>query len=279
MFEHSIAWWNEPAVSHWDCCGFSSWLWLIDKALPYAPLITVSIATIAGVVAIISITVTKKIARRRAAIDFFLKTEMDQSMLTLFDNCQKHMRTVNSFIKADTTIEQLMEREGYGPVRTYLNIHELIAVGIENRVFDQKVCYQFWSALLVLHSKQAAPLVEFCRRNPEEAAVYLQFTNLAKKWERKIEWWRWRQSWLPHSLTYPNPLPHLLPAPPVSDNPAPQALDASALAEASLQAGAKEQTFTRPQGPNVEATGQNPAQPVSRTNDELPPAAPGAAAP
>ena len=39
------------------------------------------VATVAGIVAIVSIIVTKSIARKRAAIDLFLKTDMDKGMV------------------------------------------------------------------------------------------------------------------------------------------------------------------------------------------------------
>ncbi len=45
-----------------------------------APIITALIALVAAVVAIISLRTQVHIARRRAAIDVFLKTEMDQAM-------------------------------------------------------------------------------------------------------------------------------------------------------------------------------------------------------
>jgi hypothetical protein len=49
-----------------------------------APIITALIALVAAVVAIISLRTQVHIARRRAAIDVFLKTEMDQAMLTAY---------------------------------------------------------------------------------------------------------------------------------------------------------------------------------------------------
>jgi hypothetical protein len=58
--------------------------WLKLHILPVARLITASIASIAGIVAVISIIVTKQLARRHAAIDFFLKTETDKSIVEVF---------------------------------------------------------------------------------------------------------------------------------------------------------------------------------------------------
>jgi hypothetical protein len=55
--------------------------WLKIHILPFGPLLTATVATVAGIVAVISILVTKSIARKRAAIDFFLKTDMDKGMV------------------------------------------------------------------------------------------------------------------------------------------------------------------------------------------------------
>jgi len=49
----------------------------LKEAAEYAPLVTASVAALAPLVAVVSILVQKGIARKRAAIDFFLKTEME----------------------------------------------------------------------------------------------------------------------------------------------------------------------------------------------------------
>lgn len=65
-----------------------------DRALPYAPLITSCVAITAGCIAYYSICVTRGIARKRATIDFFLKTEMDSSIVKLFQDFDDHARKV-----------------------------------------------------------------------------------------------------------------------------------------------------------------------------------------
>ena len=52
----------------------------LKEAAEYAPLVTASVAALAPLVAVVSILVQKGIARKRAAIDFFLKTEMDNEV-------------------------------------------------------------------------------------------------------------------------------------------------------------------------------------------------------
>jgi hypothetical protein len=230
--------------------------WLKIHILPFGPLVTAAVAIVAGIVAIASILVTKKIARRRAAIDFFLKTEMDQSLLTLYETCQTHVGTINSSIAPNTKLEELLAMEGYGAVRTYLNIHELIAVGIHNKVFDERVCYLFWSAILVGHCKQAEALISFSRRDPDEAAAYWQLRKLNKKWSRKIARWHLRQQiWMRLLNRSPSPATDALP-PAFPHTPLPS-----------------EQVVTLPAPPpgaaqSDQAADQNPTRPSPQTKDE-----------
>src|SRR3954469_538707 len=69
-----------------------------DKLLPYATLITSSVAVLAGTIALYSIHVTRTIARKRATIDFFLKTEADKNILELFQNFSGHVAVVKKQI-------------------------------------------------------------------------------------------------------------------------------------------------------------------------------------
>jgi hypothetical protein len=111
-----------------------------------APIVTALIALTAAIVAILSLRAQVNIARRRAAIDIFLKTEMDQSMLAAYRDyvaglkLSKQYGCINDFEK---------DHPGeYMAVRTYLDVNELICIGINNKAFDQRVCYGFWYNIL-----------------------------------------------------------------------------------------------------------------------------------
>jgi Domain of unknown function (DUF4760) len=247
--------------------------WLKIHILPFAPLITASIATIAGIVAIVSIIVTKRTAKRRAAIDFFLKTEMDKALLDLYEAFQTNIKRINEFVKDDTSIEELVKQDGYGTIRTYLNIHELIAVGIKNNVFDRKVSYHFWSAILVSHHKAASRLIEFSWKDPEEASAYIQLTRLSKKWESKIWWWQWRQRnlrklrFIGRSTAPVNTLPPL----PVGNSPILAAQEIAAAVDAELLEEAKAKSDVLPPGPDPAAPAgdQNPDTPSQQTKGPI----------
>ena len=60
-----------------------------EEAARYAPMVTAAVAVLAFGSAICGIGVQRSIARKRAAIDFFLKTEMDEKMWDAYHNSRK----------------------------------------------------------------------------------------------------------------------------------------------------------------------------------------------
>ena len=97
----------------------------LKEAAEYAPLVTASVAALAPLVAVVSISVQKGIARKRAAIDFFLKTEMDNEVF----NDYAKSRSVFVALKPGKPMEVFCSSDDYSLVSKYLNLHELMAVG------------------------------------------------------------------------------------------------------------------------------------------------------
>jgi hypothetical protein len=92
--------------------------------------VTVLIAAGALATAIISISTQKKIARKRAATDFFLKTEMDRETL---ESHKRYTEAIDSLKMIVTDKGEMQSSfangKGYWAIRDYLNLHELMAVG------------------------------------------------------------------------------------------------------------------------------------------------------
>ena len=65
----------------------------------FAPVVTALVALSAAIVATFAILVQKDIARRRAAIDFFLKTEMDNSIIDLYEKFKQRTPTFQTWAK------------------------------------------------------------------------------------------------------------------------------------------------------------------------------------
>jgi hypothetical protein len=91
--------------------------------------ITATVAVIAAGVAAVGIGIQWWLARKRAAIDFFLKTEADQHLLDAYDEFHAGVEQMNAIdIDVFCTSKDPGVRKHYFAVRRYLNIHELIAV-------------------------------------------------------------------------------------------------------------------------------------------------------
>src|SRR4051812_29120126 len=116
----------------------------LEELAKLAPLATASVAIAALWIAGTSILAQRETAQRRAALDFFLKTEMDDKITDLFHGLQTAVRKVDGL----PTLEGFELTSEYKTILKCLNIHELLAVGIRDKIFDEKICYNYWSDIL-----------------------------------------------------------------------------------------------------------------------------------
>jgi hypothetical protein len=144
--------------------------------------ITATVAVGALVAAIASINSQRKIARKRAATDFFVKTEMDREMLASHKKYLAAVDELKSFLDDGKTFEDFAETDEYIDMRDYMSIHELVAVGILNEVFDDKVCHDFWSGELKRAYADTSSLLKYIQSLPDEKESYSEFVKLAKQW-------------------------------------------------------------------------------------------------
>src|ERR1700692_4169856 len=108
--------------------------------VPYAQISTAFVATAALIFATWSLLTQKSVARRRAAIDFFLKTEMDEKMLAAYNIYVESKTKISTY----PDIQEFCRTEHYDHVRANRNILELMAVGVHNNTFDERICYVYW---------------------------------------------------------------------------------------------------------------------------------------
>jgi hypothetical protein len=150
-----------------------------------APLVTAVIALSAVIVAAIGIRVQWRMARKRAAIDFFLKTEMDAHLVETYDNFWAAIRVMKNTPSIEEFCTSLNKdvRRSYFHVRRYLNIHEVIAVGIKNGMFDDRTCFDFWSNVLVRMVDAARPMIDFLRSKPSGVETYTELDDLYRRWK------------------------------------------------------------------------------------------------
>ncbi len=170
--------------------------WLKIHVIPLAPLV----AMLAGAIAFYSIHVTRVTARRRAAIDFFLKTDMDKGMAEIYKAFRDSLAVWEAHVAAKKPVEDFIKgsngklSDDYRNINTYLSIHELVAVGIGNKVFDDAVCYNFWSDALVRHTERTKALIEHEASTEGGAAAYWELRNLSSKWKKRLVKWQTKQT-------------------------------------------------------------------------------------
>jgi Domain of unknown function (DUF4760) len=120
-----------------------------------------------------SILSQREIARKRAAMDFFAKTEMDRNTLDAhkdFTDATKKLKASLIEGKMSASFENSKE---YWDIRDYLNLHELMSVGIMQDVFDDHVCYFFWSGELGRAYRDTRPLIEHVQALPDQKGVHM----------------------------------------------------------------------------------------------------------
>lgn len=150
----------------------------LEEIAKIAPIGTVIVALCALGVATWSLLAQKGVARRRAAVDFFLKTEMDEKLLVAYD----HYRAGISELLKATDLEQFCKSEHYHHVRSYLNVLELMAVGIENATFDERICYVYWKGFVLDAMADTARLIDHIREKHRADLYYRGFRMLHYRW-------------------------------------------------------------------------------------------------
>jgi hypothetical protein len=161
-----------------------------EEVAKLAPIATASIALGALLIAMISISTQKAVARKRAAIDVFFKTEMDKEMLAAYGGYAAALRNLEKV----TSIEDFSRTSEYQSIRTYLDVNELISIGINRKVFDQRVCYGFWRTILATACRDAAKVIDHARNQPNGEHTYDQLLRVNDRWTgRPRIWQRWRR--------------------------------------------------------------------------------------
>jgi hypothetical protein len=147
-----------------------------------AQCVTATFAAVALVLAYRSLSTQKGIARKRAAIDFFLKTEMDKEMRILHE---KFVKARKELKKMPT--EVFAASDHLASLCAYLDIHELMAVGVINEVFDEEVCFEFWHIELTTAYRESKMVIEAIQKDQNRKRRYSELCKLGEKWIKRLK--------------------------------------------------------------------------------------------
>ncbi len=68
-----------------------------------------------------------------------------------------------------------------------LNYSEALAIGLKDKVFDEDMCYDFFSAIMVNLERWSAPYVVDVRHATDDTRLFIEFEHLAGRWRRRKE--------------------------------------------------------------------------------------------
>ena len=157
-----------------------TWIELFEEVAKLAPLGTAFIALGAVLIAWCAIRAQRDIARRRAAIDFFLKIETDEKLIAIYETFKTEIRAVVNGAPMNTVVKS----EHYGKVRFFLNLCELIAVGVRREAFSDQVSFHYWGDVLRNAFRDSKPLIDYVRSERGEGgpATYCDLEWLCNEW-------------------------------------------------------------------------------------------------
>jgi hypothetical protein len=161
-----------------------TWIEIFALAAKFAPLATVSIALVAAIIAWCAIRAQRDIARRRAAVDFFLKTELDETVVKVYHKFQASASNLNAI----PSFPSFAKTDDYKDIRSFLNICELIATGINYGAFSSQLSWAYWGNVLLDSYKYARPLIDYVRATPSEGApeTYLELERICTGRRKKV---------------------------------------------------------------------------------------------
>jgi hypothetical protein len=167
-----------------------------EAAGKIAPIMTAIIALCAAGIAWKAIQAQRDIARRRAAIDFFLKTETDATLIGLYSrflelNPSHRLITTDEAYKNFKTIER-----DYRDTRSFINLLELIAVGVNHKSFSDEISYDYWGDVLIDGWEDCKSLIGFIRADKGEGypETFCEIETLHARWKRQADMARRKKS-------------------------------------------------------------------------------------
>jgi uncharacterized protein DUF4760 len=169
------------AIAAFVTWGFYLPLETLQEAARLAPLGTAAIALAAAVIALSAMYVQRDTAKRRAAIDFFLKTEMDEKLIEAWTRFQELTPKIPSMISRP---EIKVTDQDFRELTKWLNICELIATAVNLDAFSERVSRHYWEYVLPDSFFDARLFIMHMRGTPKLGGpkTYIELQKLAERW-------------------------------------------------------------------------------------------------
>jgi hypothetical protein len=115
---------------------------------------------------------------------------MDEKMLVAYNLYVAGKAQISSY----SDMKVFYQTEHYEPVRAYLNILELMAVGVHYNTFDQRICYIYWGDFIKRTVTDCRPLLVYISGLPTGSLSFRDLIKLEKRWSSAHRFWQpWRR--------------------------------------------------------------------------------------
>jgi Domain of unknown function (DUF4760) len=135
----------------------------------------------------------RAIARKRATLDLILHIESDGDLLKArndFITLKKGHERSNVWGTEDKS-----DTDQAKTARTVLNINELVAVSIREKVIDEKVFRRWFNRAFISDYQSMTGYIEEVRKYKKNPAIFKELEEISKKWEADSTWYD-NPSWL-----------------------------------------------------------------------------------
>lgn len=169
-----MAWNLIDQLWNWVVIG---WGWIKANG----PALSPAVVAVSVSIAYFSLLTQRDLARKRAAIDFFLKTEIDQHSLLLWDAFRSALQAL-----ADASSYEEFQNQNHkenGQIERYLNIFELVACGVKGKILDEGICKSYWRTIILDTYDKTDKMLRYIQSKANAEENFQQFKWLAQRWQ------------------------------------------------------------------------------------------------
>lgn len=150
-------------------------------------------ALVAAVIAIWGIFSQRAIAARQTTIAYIRDGERDHDMIKARQTFQRLAREPDGLSRWGSEENKLSEEAR--DIRLVLNDYELIAIGIERGILDDKTYRRWFRSAVLKDWRQAAPYILAVRTRVNNDAIFHEFEEMVRRYKegkplprRRIFW-------------------------------------------------------------------------------------------
>jgi hypothetical protein len=153
--------------------------WWSINATSLSPIIV----AISVIVAAVAVWMQRRLTTQRATFDLFLKTEIDRQALDLWRDYIAALGAYQSASSVDSFVTG--NAKAFNDICTYLSIYELVAIGIKNKLLDEKICFAFWHRIMRQDYHDVEKLLDYVHAQPAWRERFAAYPWLINRWKSK----------------------------------------------------------------------------------------------